>query len=165
MPFILCLIIIQDSFSLLNLRNNYSDIVNDEKQCMAYLKFLKETRNPSPTTTAFIAALTASTAQFQINPYSKIKTVSQAGDVFEKVIQEDSKNPEFRYLRLTVEQYTPSILGMSHHIKEDKQVLISHFNNYVAIAGRTSAKNVIAFLKYHKLCSNAELNQLEQWIH
>jgi hypothetical protein len=53
---------------------------------------------------------------------------------------------------------------MSKHIDEDKQLLISNFKNYISIAGNTAAKNVIALLKYHKLCSDAELNRLDQWI-
>ncbi len=159
-----CLIIVAQQPSIQSLRLNYSTIVNDEKQCAIYLNYFNKIKNPSATENAFYAALLASSAQFNSNPYTKIKIVKQAQDIFTKSIGADSENPEIRYLRLTVEQNTPRILGLSSHINEDKNLLIHKFKTYVSLAGLESAKQVIAFLKYHKLCNDIELAKLEPWI-
>lgn len=161
--YLICLLLTLQNPTLTNLRNYYSDIVNDEKKCTTYLNKLKSEKNNSATVTAFIAALTASGAQFQLNPFSRIATVNDAHELFEKAVSDEPQNPEIRYLRITVEQNTPRFLGLSAHINEDKKIVLDRFDEYVNIAGVESAKQVIAFMKYHKLCTTAELTKLEQW--
>lgn len=150
--------------SIQALRENYSAIVNDEKQCTTYLNYFNQLPHPTATEKAFRAALLASSAQFTMNPYTKLNLVKNAQRLFDEAVAADRENPEIRYLRLSIEQYTPRILGMSDHIREDKNLLVQQFQVYVSLAGKESASQVIKFLKYHKLCSDAELSNLEKWI-
>lgn len=161
---ILALLLQAQTISIQTLRLNYAEIINDEKQCQVYLHYFKNLKNTTTTEKAFWAALTASSAQFIANPFTKIKIVKQAHQLFDDAILKDAANPELRYLRITVEQNTPRILGLSTHIDEDKKILLNRFQNYISIAGVESARQVLAFLKYHSLCSKEELSKIEKWI-
>ena len=86
------------------------------------------------------------------NPYTKLKYFIRGKETLEAAIKADPKNIEFRFLRLCTQLNTPSFLGYSSNIEEDKlaifngvktardQDLLVRISNYTTTAKRLTAE-------------------------
>lgn len=63
------------------------------------------------------------------NPYTKFKYFSKGKESLEEAIKKDPYNIEYRFLRLCVQLNTPSFLGYSSNIKEDKLAIFNGVKN------------------------------------
>jgi hypothetical protein len=57
--------------------------------------------------------------------WSKIKLVGKAKDLIDHSIERDPRDPELRFIRVTLEHYLPSFLGMSKDIQKDLTVIFA----------------------------------------
>jgi hypothetical protein len=57
--------------------------------------------------------------------WSKIKLVGKAKDLIDHSIERDPRDPELRFIRLTLEHYLPAFLGMSKDIQRDLAVIFA----------------------------------------
>lgn len=63
-------------------------------------------------------------AKHYLNPISKLKTFNNGKKILESAIEKDKLNPELKFLRLSIQENSPSFLGYHNNIKEDKLFLI-----------------------------------------
>ena len=57
--------------------------------------------------------------------FNKLTYVQDAARTFEQAVSLDPQNPEIRFLRFSVESNLPAFLGLSKHVDEDKELLLS----------------------------------------
>ena len=57
--------------------------------------------------------------------FNKLTYVQNAAKTFEQAVGLDPQNPEIRFLRFSVESNLPAFLGLSKHVDEDKERLLS----------------------------------------
>lgn len=57
--------------------------------------------------------------------FNKLTYVQDAAKTFEQAVRIDPQNPEIRFLRFSVESNLPAFLGLSKHVDEDKEMLLS----------------------------------------
>lgn len=57
--------------------------------------------------------------------FNKLTYVQDAAKTFEQAVSIDPQNPEIRFLRFSVESNLPAFLGLSKHVEEDKEMLLS----------------------------------------
>lgn len=60
-------------------------------------------------------------------PAEKLKTFKEGKELMEEAISKDSNNPEFRFLRLMIQENAPAILGYKDNIEEDRALIIAAF--------------------------------------
>ena len=57
--------------------------------------------------------------------FNKLTYVQDAVKTFEQAVGLDPQNPEIRFLRFSVESNLPAFLGLSKHVDEDKEMLLT----------------------------------------
>jgi DNA-binding ferritin-like protein (Dps family) len=92
-----------------------------------------------PLRLAYQAAGEALKARETWLPWEKLRYFQQAMALFEQAIALSPTQIETRFLRYTIQQNTPSILGLSVNMTEDKQVILQHIeqdatDNYMKVA-------------------------------
>jgi hypothetical protein len=75
---------------------------------------------------AYLAAAEMSMAKYKVNPYSKITIFNKGKVKLEEVISRDTTNIELRYIRYTIQDNVPSILGYDKQMPSDKAYLLKH---------------------------------------
>lgn len=75
---------------------------------------------------AYLAAAEMSMAKYKVNPYSKITIFNKGKVKLEEVISRDTTNIELRYIRYTIQDNIPSILGYAKQMPSDKVYLLKH---------------------------------------
>jgi hypothetical protein len=65
-------------------------------------------------------------AKYMYNPLAKLSAFNVGKKGLEAALSMDSSSIEVRYIRLTIQDNVPSILGYSGNIKSDRRFLIQH---------------------------------------
>jgi hypothetical protein len=86
-----------------------------------------EKTNSNPLIIAYKACVKALQAKYTWNPLQKWADIDQASKFFEEAIKDAPEDIEIRFLRFSIELNTPSILGYSQHLEEDKKKLLLAF--------------------------------------
>jgi hypothetical protein len=99
---------------------------SSHKTQLLYTK-LTEITEKTPIILAYQAAAEALQAKHSWNVLAKWAGIEKSMSLFQKAIQEDSENAEIRFLRFSIQFNTPTILGYSKNLEEDKQKLVNLF--------------------------------------
>ena len=83
--------------------------------------------------------------------WSKLKLVNKAKDLIDNAIERDPKDPELRFIRVTLEHYIPAFLGMSKDIQKDLAVIFAQ--PVFANDNLPLQKKALAFLLATHRCS------------
>jgi len=84
---------------------------------------LKYQNDPSPSIQAYVCAVEMKQAEYAFNPIKKLKVFVKTKKKLELLIEKNPSNIDLRYIRLLLQERTPSILGYKDRIQEDKQIL------------------------------------------
>jgi len=115
--------------------------------------------------TAYTGTLEALKAKHAWNPYNKIKYVSRSLKTMKKAIEMDSENMEIRFMRFSIEHFTPSFLGFSQELTEDREEIVKHYQQQnFGLADKTLIKNVAKFMIDSKRCTSAEIKIFQKYI-
>lgn len=91
--------------------------------------------------------------------WAKLKYVMKAKNHLNEAVDRDAKDPELRFMRLMLEHFLPSFLGLNKHIADDLKVI---FSNPKFIDESPSLKRkVIEFLLWCKRCTPEQNKLLE----
>src|SRR4051812_28711448 len=71
----------------------------------------KTTALSKPLAAAYLAAAEMASAQYKINPLSKLSAFNSGKKMLEGAVNSDSINVEIRYIRYTIQNNAPSFLG------------------------------------------------------
>ena len=95
------------------------------------------------------------------NPFTKIKRLNTYEQLMKEAYQSDTSKIEIRFLRLSMEYNIPRWLGMSNHLKEDKEYIVAHINDIKSLRlSPAFAKYILYFFKQTGLFSSTELSKI-----
>jgi hypothetical protein len=78
-----------------------------------------------PSILAYVCAIEMKEAEYKFNPFSKLKIFKHTKKKLDSLIQTNPTDVHLRYIRLILQEKTPSILGYNDNIDEDKLFLTS----------------------------------------
>lgn len=126
---------------------------------------LKSGSTKSPLIVAYIGTLEALKAKHSWNPYNKIKFVSLSQKTMKKAVEQDPNNLEIRFMRFTIQHYTPSFLGFSKDLEEDRKAIVRQFKNRkFGLADATLVRSIAAFMIESDRCLKEELIVFKKYI-
>ncbi|WP_316808457.1 hypothetical protein [Pedobacter agri] len=126
---------------------------------------LSKLPNRSGLLTAYLGTLEALKAKHAWNPYNKIKYVKVSLRTMQKAIDMDKENLEIRFMRFSIEHFTPGFLGFSKDLNVDRKEIIKHYQNRnFGIADDGLIKSVAKFMIDSKRCTAEEIKILKKFI-
>lgn len=114
-----------DIHAIRNLFYAASDNSTNAEAFISYMEKLNEQNKPE--IKAYYGMGYLLMAKHSFNPYSKLANFKKGKELLEAAIQADNKNTELRFLRLSVQTHAPFFLNYSNNIKEDEQLIRSHY--------------------------------------
>lgn len=126
-----------------DIRINYAKSVSDKKLCEQMIKEIG-LQTPSPVLMCYLGGLQTIWAQHVFNPFQKMQTFKKGKINIEKAIQQERDNPEMRYIRLSIQENAPSILGYHSDIQNDRVFLQKHLSE---ITSEVVRRNIEILLK------------------
>ena len=126
---------------------------------------LDHLNNKTPLIVAYMGALDALKAKHSWNPYSKIKSLSQASQLMQKAIDNDPHNIEIRFMRFSVQHNVPAWLGYSKNLDADRDEILQQLGlkNY-GTADVELTHSIIRFSIDSKRCSSSQNVKLRQYL-
>lgn len=107
-----------------NLRRHYELAAADKSAGEKFYQLLADYRDHDALVLAYKGASEAIRAR-DASMFNKLTYVQDAAKTFEQAVNIDPHNPEIRFLRFSVESNLPAFLGLSKHVDEDKQLLLT----------------------------------------
>jgi len=126
---------------------------------------LKSGNTDNPLIVAYIGTLEALKAKHSWNPYNKIRYVSLSQKTMKMAVERDPNNLEIRFMRFTIQHYTPSFLGFSKDLDEDRKAIVRQFKNRrFGFADAPLIKNIALFMIESDRCLKEELIVFKKYI-
>jgi hypothetical protein len=139
--------------------------MNSKKTTDSLYANLNAIKDRSALINGYIGTLEALKAKHALNPYFKIKYLSNSEKTFKAAVSRDPHNIEIRFLRFSVEHHVPGFLGYNKNLNADCQEIIKQLDKkYYASADKPLVKTIITFLINSKRCTLAESNNLKQYL-
>lgn len=153
------------SKEIIGLKSDLVKAVDDVKLTESLLVKLNKLSNKSALVTAYIGTLEALKAKHAWNPYNKIKYVKVSMQTMQQAINMDKDNMEIRFMRFSIQHYTPSFLGFSKELALDRKEIVKHYQNgSFGVADQTLVKNVAKFMVESNRCTPDEVKILKKFI-
>jgi len=76
-----------------------------------------------PSTLAYVIAIKMKQVDYTFNPLAKLKIFKTNKNHLNNLIDENPNNLHLRYIRLLLQENTPSFLGYKNYLEEDKLFL------------------------------------------
>ncbi|PWS27116.1 hypothetical protein DHW03_14025 [Pedobacter yonginense] len=126
---------------------------------------LNKLPNKSALVTAYAGTLEALKAKHAWNPYNKIKYVKLSIKTMERAVNLDKENMEIRFMRFSIQHFTPAFLGFSKELTIDRKEIVKHYqNNNFGLADAELIKNVANFMIQSNRCTPAEIKIFKKYI-
>lgn len=164
--FILILTVITSStqaHSIDEIRKNYQLAVYSSSITDKLSLDLKKITKPDALTLAYIASLEALKAKHSWNPYVKLQYMSAYEKLMNDAIKKMPENMEIRFLRYAIQYNTPSFLGFSKNLNEDKTIIVDAFlkRKFVSL-NKVLISDVYHFMVETKSITNEEKLKMEK---
>ena len=95
--------------------------INSKKEEQNFIKFYKESSDVS--IQAYVISLELKQASYKFFPWDKLRIFNKGKDRLENLIKKHPNNIDLRYMRLVIQEKTPSILRYKSSIVADKLFL------------------------------------------
>ena len=143
-----------EAFTIEEVRKSFHKAVLDEGESRKFYEYMKSTEDMTPTVAAYRAVSEAMLARVLWNPFSKISQIGKYQREMERAITADPDNIEIRFLRLAIEYNLPSFLGMSEHVEEDVNMILSNLSSANSLKLDPSyGRYIFYFLEQTDLCN------------
>ncbi|GAC1370602.1 MAG: hypothetical protein NVS3B25_05600 [Hymenobacter sp.] len=106
------------------LRRHYELAAADKAAGEKFYQMLADYKDHDALVLGYKAAAEAIRAR-DASMFNKLTYVQDAARTFDQAVGLDPHNPEIRFLRFSVESNLPAFLGLSKHVDEDKELLLS----------------------------------------
>ncbi|WP_029287260.1 hypothetical protein [Pedobacter sp. R20-19] len=147
------------------LKNDLVKAVEDAKLTDSLFVKLNKLSGKTALTTAYIGTLEALKAKHAWNPYSKIKYVKASQKAMQQAVNMDKENLEIRFMRFSIEHFTPSFLGFSKNLNFDRKQIVKHYqHDNFGNADQALIKNVAKFMIDSKRCTPEEVKILKKYV-
>lgn len=130
------------------------------KELSVVIAEIENVLEATPILKAYQGSFIARAAGFGYNPYSKWTKFNSGRALIESAVDEDSENPEIRFLRLSVQHAAPSFLGYSSNIDMDLSHILDALTRGWLIDQEKLRTHIISYLEMHHLISPPQSNQL-----
>lgn len=128
-------------------------------------RVLKGGNTDNPLIIGYIGTLEALKAKHSWNPYNKIRYVSLSQKTMKKAVELDPNNLEIRFMRFSIQHYTPAFLGFSKDLEEDRRAIVRQFRNRkFGLADANLIRNMAAFMIESDRCLKEELPVFKKYI-
>ncbi|MFN8321577.1 MAG: hypothetical protein U0T74_02855 [Chitinophagales bacterium] len=114
----------------------------------------------SPAEESYLGICNGLYCQYDDGNWAKLKHVMKSKNHLNSAVERDSRDPELRFLRLMLEHFLPSFLGLNKHITEDLNTIFS--NPGFIDDNLPLKKKVMEFLLWSKRCTPEQNKLLEQ---
>lgn len=149
--------------TLNEVRDEFHKAVKEPSYSKEFHDFLKDKEFTDPTILAYKAVSEAMLAQVLWNPVSKLSQVFKYDKQMQVLVAENENNVEVRFLRLAIEYNLPSFLGMSTHVQEDLNAILSNMDSVRTIAFDPSyGRYIFYFLESTQLCSSDQMVAIQK---
>lgn len=88
-------------------------------------RFIKLYKDSIIDASAYIIALEMKKAEYTLLPWRKWTIFKSQKKRLDQLILSNPQNVHFRYIRLVLQEHSPTFLGYNVHIEEDKNFLLS----------------------------------------
>ena len=105
----------------------------------------------TPVEECYFGICNAIYCQYDDGNWAKMKHVLKSRNHLNSAVDRDPKDPELRFMRLMLEHFLPSFLGMNKHIPDDLKVIIA--NPDFVDNDPPLKKKVLEFLIWCKRCT------------
>jgi hypothetical protein len=149
-------------FERVDLRNYFLKAQTQKETRDFMIENLEKIKAKTPVQESYLGiAYALRTSEVEGN-FAKIKLVLKARKHLNSGVERTPKDPECRFLRLSLEHALPSFLGMSKHIEEDLEVI---FKNPTFIDDNpVLKKEILNFIKSTNRCSPSQTILLDKQI-
>jgi hypothetical protein len=149
-------------YQLAALRQQYKQAAADEAAGEKFYQLMASYKQQDPVVLGYKGAAEAIKAR-DAAFLEKLGYVHAAAHTFEQAVALNPKNAEIRYLRFSVETNLPGFLGMSKHVEEDRQVLVSSLLKHPSSGlDAEGFKTIRYYLVQHGHVSPAEAEKLDK---
>ncbi len=108
-------------------RRDFNKGVKDKTICEAHHKNLAK-HSSTMTEQGYAAAYHIFMAKHTGNPIKKMSYFNGGKSKLDKLIKQDPKNIELRFIRLCIQYHAPSYLGYKDNIDDDKDFLVENLH-------------------------------------
>lgn len=175
MKYLLILFCFTLSFGVCQANNTNSDLANIKQAMMLAVESsqvtdslyteLSSRNSPSPLILAYTGTLEALKAKHSWNPYQKVKYVAKSQKTLEKALRIEPSNLEIRFMRFSIQHFTPAFLGYSKELTEDRQMIIKQFiKKNFGQADAAFRSSIAKFMITSDRCSPEEVKLLRNYI-
>lgn len=112
------------------IRNEFYDAIEDEDKTYSLEEFIinkysEDYSSYSPLILAYYGGIQALKAKHAFNPFSKLKYLISGLNRLEEAINKSPDNLEIRFMRFSILDHVPGILGYSEERETDKNKIIN----------------------------------------
>ena len=104
---------------------------------------------------AYEGALLMKMADLAKGPGEKLSLFKSGHEKLEKAISEDGNNPEFRFLRLMIQENAPKILGYHDNVEEDSLYILENIKELRPVVQEA----VVDYSKKSEVLNNEALRE------
>jgi len=90
--------------------------------------FTEESYSGHPELQAYRGAVKTLMAKFAKAPTAKISLFNKGSSLIDEAVQADPSNVEIRYIRMSVQENSPKLLGYNKNLEEDKTHILKGFS-------------------------------------
>jgi hypothetical protein len=139
------------------IRKTIVQAVDNERITDSLLQKLKPFSEKTPLLMGYVATLQALKSKHHWNPYSKLRYLQMASKNMNKAVAGAPMNLEIRFMRFSIQHFTPSFLGYSKQLAEDRQVLLKLYETQnFGTADAIFVKSIAQFMLDSKRCTEVE---------
>ena len=114
---------------LASIRKMYSTVVKSEANAKEFSTKMADISNSDDKTlVAYKAASILLISKFEKKIQTKMDRFKEGAKLLESTIKSEPNNIEIRMIRLSIQENVPGITGYKKNIKEDKNFIITHYN-------------------------------------
>lgn len=114
---------------LASIRKMYSTVVKSEANAKEFSAKMADISNSDDKTlVAYKAASILLISKFEKKIQAKMDRFKEGAKLLESTIKSEPNNIEIRMIRLSIQENVPGITGYKKNIKEDKNFIITHYN-------------------------------------
>lgn len=140
-------------------RQTYLKAVNSEADALQLEKLTQAQAAADAVMQAYYGSALALKAKYSYNPYNKVVHVRSGSAQLNAAVNKFPQHTEIRFLRYSVEYNTPSMVGISLHLAEDKTFILAH----PPLRAHALFQSIKGFMLQTSGLSEAEKKQINAW--
>jgi hypothetical protein len=153
-------VILSQNVNRQQLRDSFLRAAENKNTLDSLVVRLEQIESKTPAEESYYGICNGLYCQYDESNWAKLKHVMKSKNHLNNAVERDPKDPELRFMRLMLEHFLPSFLGLNKHIPEDLKVILAN-PNFID-ENLSLKKKVIEFLLWSKRCTPEQNKLLEE---